>query len=120
MLGEALGKTKDQLRREIWMMKLRQIRNHIPAVVGIVGTIVATAVAMHYKNELQKIGDRDWSSIPLPPEVMMAIESGETMLYRHIRVSDSDVYAQYCTNRSEFTDDANKRYNEMKEKHGHA
>ncbi|WPJ30788.1 hypothetical protein [Streptomyces phage Psst4] len=119
-----MGKTKNQLRREVLMMRLRQLKRHIPAIAGAVGTIAATAIAVHYKNELEKFeadhfGD-GWSTIPVPPSTMEDLEAGGTMLYRHVRISDEDVYAQYNTGSNEFSDEANERFEEAKKERDNA
>jgi hypothetical protein len=124
VFGEVTGKTKNQLRREVLKMRLRQLKRHIPTIAGVVGTVVATSLAVKYKNELEKFeadhyGD-GWSTIPVPPSTMEELEAGESMLYRHVRISDDDVYAQYNTGSNEFSDEANERFEEAKKERDNA
>lgn len=121
MFGEVMGKTKNQLRREIWKMRLRQMKKHIPAIVGAVGTIAATAVAVHYKNEFDRTNqideDYDMASIKVPMDVMKFLEDGQTLHYRHVLLGDNDCYAQYSTTAKSvgFDPESDERFNKVRE-----
>ncbi|QAY17164.1 hypothetical protein SEA_MADAMATO_46 [Streptomyces phage Madamato] len=102
MFGEVMGKTKDQLRRELWKMRLKRLRRHIPAIIGAVGTIAATAAAVHYKNEAERLSAvdesaDDWASIHVPPHMVESLEDGHTLHHRRVRVDGDDWYMQWST-----------------------
>ncbi|WPJ30655.1 hypothetical protein [Streptomyces phage Psst1] len=120
VFGEVMGKTKDQLRRELWKMRLRRLKRHIPAIAGAVGTIAATAIAVHYKNELNKfepaIEDPDWTNVPVPSHMMESLEDGHVLHYRQVRIDDENCYSQYSTSAKSlgFTPEMDERFEEAK------
>ncbi|ASU03957.1 hypothetical protein SEA_FRODOSWAGGINS_45 [Streptomyces phage FrodoSwaggins] len=126
MFGEVMGKTKNQLRREVLMMRLRQLKRHIPAIAGAVGTIAATAIAVHYKHEAEKIEsfnvDNEWTDIPVPQHLMDALEDGHTLHYRQVRIDDETCYSQYSSSAKGigFTPELDERFEEAKKERDNA
>ncbi|AOZ64910.1 hypothetical protein SEA_ESKETIT_45 [Streptomyces phage Esketit] len=126
MFGEVMGKTKNQLRREVLMMKLRQLKRHIPAIAGAVGTIAATAIAVHYKHEAEKHApsgvDPDWQNLPIPRHMAEALEDGHTLHYRQVRIDDDNCYSQYTTSKKSlgFNPEMDQRFEEAKKERDNA
>ncbi|AOZ64998.1 hypothetical protein SEA_MAYA_45 [Streptomyces phage Maya] len=126
MFGEVMGKTKNQLRREVLVMRLRQLKRHIPAIAGAVGTIAATAIAVHYKHEAEKLEsfnvDNEWTDIPVPQHLMDALEDGHTLHYRQVRIDDETCYSQYSSSAKGigFTPELDERFEEAKKERDNA
>lgn len=123
MFGEVMGKTKSQLRREILKMRLRQLTRHVPAIAGAVGTIVATAIALKYKNQVPAISvEEGWTNIPIPQHMMDSLENGHTLHYRQIRLGDEDCYSQYSMSKKSlgFSPEMDESFEEAKKERDNA
>lgn len=99
----------------------RKMKTYGPILLGVVGVIVGTAVALHYRNELVKhtaIEPGKWPVIPVNPQVFEEVKNGATLKYREFWVHDgntSDVYSQ-CTTLEDFPEEANAEMRELKKK----
>lgn len=82
-------------------------KKHGPAVLGAVGTVVATAVAVHFRNESRAWQDEldkrlhnadGWRFLEIPPRTMEDVENGKTLHYRQTGDPRGDrLYVQYST-----------------------
>lgn len=117
MFGEVTGKSKDQLKAELWKMRLKRMKRHIPAIVGGLTTIAAAVLAEHYRRQvviLELVDPDAWPLLPVPPASWERVESGDTLQYRQARISDDDVYAQYTTNKDGFSTEMDEKFDEYK------
>ncbi|QNN99520.1 hypothetical protein SEA_TIEDYE_44 [Streptomyces phage TieDye] len=127
MFGEVMGKTKNQLRREVLMMRLRQLKRHIPAIAQFAITVGVTAVAVNYRKRLNALeADLDnpdaWPTIPVPQHLMDALEDGHTLHYRQVRIDDETCYSQYSSSAKGigFTPELDERFEEAKKERDNA
>jgi hypothetical protein len=75
-------------------------KKHGPAVLGGIGTIVATAVAVHYRNRVIRYETVDpdaWPTFEVHPDVYTdVVEHGATMKLRMFTNGDRE-YVQHTT-----------------------
>lgn len=113
MFGEVMGKTKNQLRRDVLKMKLRQLGRHIPAIVGAIGTIAATAIAVKYKNELEwqkSLHEGDWPCVEVTPNCFEDFEKGATLQLRAYSPEPYRTFIQMTTREGGFPEVADEQY----------
>lgn len=96
-----------------------------PAIVQFAITVGVVVVAVNYRRRLKALEMKsrhsdDWPTIPVPPRTMEKIESGKTMLYRHVRIDDGNIHAQYLTGASEFSDKSNEEFEKAKKERDNA
>lgn len=89
-------------------------KKHGPAILGGIGTVVAGAFAIHYRNlvaEMEAIDKQTdgWSTIKIHPKQRKDIENGATLKYREIRIDSDHIYTQ-ATTLDDFSDDMNERF----------
>lgn len=88
-------------------------KKHGPAVLGGIGTVVATAVAVHYRNKVvryETVDPDEWPSIEISPGAMDRIEKGATLKLRKFKVAPNHTYVQFTTD-GEFPPEAEEFYN---------
>lgn len=90
----------EKLKTKIEQLKI-QAKKHGPAVLGVVGTVIATVVAVHYKNEIDRLiqtdDDLGWTNIPVPRDMVESLEDGHTLHYRRVRVDNKNHFTQCST-----------------------
>lgn len=90
-------------------------KKYVPAALGIVGTVVATTIAIHYRRELIKwktVYPDEWPSIEVHPELMKDVENGATLKFRRFKTPSGRIYCQFTT-LEDFDDEANAKADEM-------
>lgn len=88
-------------------------KKHGPAVLGAIGTIVATEVALHYRNKVvryETVDPDEWPSVEISPGVMKDVEEGATLKLRMFETEDYRTYTQFTT-LDEFPAEADEEYN---------
>lgn len=108
--------------KEITKARLNKLKllakKHGPAVLGAVGTVVASAVAVHFRNELvklQTIDPDDWPVIEVHPELMKEIREGAVFMYREAKFGENQYLGQSTTMDEGFNEDANRQFKTFKE-----
>lgn len=116
MFGEVTGKSKDQLKAELWKMRLKRAKRHIPAIVGGMTTIAAAVLAEYYHRRvvyLETIDPDAWPTIEVTPNCMKDVKNGATLMYREFSVGPNSFYSQMTT-LDEFPDEANEEFDKYK------
>lgn len=95
-------------------MKFKRLARHIPAILGVAGTIAASIVASHFRNEMKKLEQAepfDGNYIRLHPAEMEGLNKGYPLLYRRKRIGPDEFYSQ-STTLDHFSAVADKQWNE--------
>jgi hypothetical protein len=97
--------------------KLASLKKNAPAILGAIGTVVATAAAVYYKSQRPDFYfDEDYEPIWVRKETMNNVmEKGRVLKYRAIRIGPKDKYVQ-ITDAPEFSENFNESWAEAEEK----
>ena len=92
-------------------------KKHGPEVLGAVGTVVATAFAVHFRSELVKLQTIDpdaWPTIEVGPTTMEKVREGAILKYRETRSPNGGFLSQ-ATVKDEFGPNATREFERFRE-----
>ena len=108
------GTVNEKLKIRLEKLKV-QTKKHGPAILGVVGTIVASAAAVYYRNELKEQGQyyRDeYLWIGLGTKKYLS-ETGKVLKYRTTQCPDGSYFGQ-STTRDDFSEYENDHFEGLK------
>lgn len=77
---------------------MKKILHRISLILAIITTGLSVKAAVDYKNELDRVLDESENTISVPPEIMLKVEEGNTLVYwidrsgkKHYRTTENDL-----------------------------